>query len=171
MVTSTAFATRLGWSVSPGMPWSISPGMGGQLAPECGGHVHQNLHIDRFFGESLIASQIVFSLQYLFVFLFFSANASLTIGHLFGHSYNQTPALVAKYFLAKSLKNAIKSALKSRNAALLTKPSLPDLSVSLELFLRVISTYPNILRLAKNQSPADLLLLSSNSKKSFSNLP
>jgi len=44
MVTSTALATRLWWSISPGMPWSVSPGMGGQLAPECGGHVHQNLH-------------------------------------------------------------------------------------------------------------------------------
>ena len=44
MVTSTAFATCLGWSVSPGMHWSVSPGMGGQLAPECGGQVQQNLH-------------------------------------------------------------------------------------------------------------------------------
>jgi hypothetical protein len=43
MVTSTAFATRLGWSISPGMPWSVSPGMGGQLAPEWSGHIHQNL--------------------------------------------------------------------------------------------------------------------------------
>ena len=46
MVTSTAFATCLGWSVSPGMHWSVSPGMGGQLAPECGGQVQQNLHFD-----------------------------------------------------------------------------------------------------------------------------
>lgn len=46
MVTSTAFATRLGWSISPGMPWSVSPGMGGQLAPEWSGHIHQNLHLD-----------------------------------------------------------------------------------------------------------------------------
>jgi hypothetical protein len=44
MVTSTSFATRLGWSISPGMPWSVSPGMGGQLAPEWSGHIHQNLH-------------------------------------------------------------------------------------------------------------------------------
>jgi hypothetical protein len=44
MVTSTALATRLWWSISPGMPWSVSPGMGGQLAPEWSGHVHQNLH-------------------------------------------------------------------------------------------------------------------------------
>jgi hypothetical protein len=44
MVTSTAFATRLGWSIYPGMPWSVSPGMGGQLAPEWSGHIHQNLH-------------------------------------------------------------------------------------------------------------------------------
>ncbi|HZY36193.1 MAG TPA: hypothetical protein VFE53_06065, partial [Mucilaginibacter sp.] len=43
MVTSTAFATRLGWSIYPGMPWSVSPGMGGQLAPEWSGHIHQNL--------------------------------------------------------------------------------------------------------------------------------
>ena len=43
MVTSTAFATCLGWSVSPGMHWSVSPGMGGQLAPEWSGHIHQNL--------------------------------------------------------------------------------------------------------------------------------
>src|SRR5580693_252510 len=43
MVTSTALATRLWWSISPGMPWSVSPGMGGQLAPEWSGHVHQNL--------------------------------------------------------------------------------------------------------------------------------
>src|ERR1700733_3409921 len=49
MVTSTAFATRLGWSISPGMPWSVSPGMGGQLAPEWSGHIHQNLQSPAFY--------------------------------------------------------------------------------------------------------------------------
>jgi hypothetical protein len=44
MVASTAFATRSGWSVCPGIPWSVCPGIGGQLAPESGGLVHQNLH-------------------------------------------------------------------------------------------------------------------------------
>src|ERR1700712_6091587 len=43
MVASTAFATRSGWSVCPGIPWSVCPGIGGQLAPESGGLVHQNL--------------------------------------------------------------------------------------------------------------------------------
>src|SRR5476649_1506573 len=46
MVTSTALATRLRWSVCPGMPWSVSPGIGGQLAPDWSGHVHQNLQAD-----------------------------------------------------------------------------------------------------------------------------
>ena len=43
MVASTAFATRRGWSVCPGIPWSVCPGIGGQLASESGGLVHQNL--------------------------------------------------------------------------------------------------------------------------------
>ena len=46
MVTSTALATRLRWSICPGMPWSVSPGIGGQLAPDWSGHVQQNLHPD-----------------------------------------------------------------------------------------------------------------------------
>jgi len=59
MVTSTAFATRLGWSVSPEMHWSVSPEMGGQLAPEWCGLIHQNLHISFYWsGDGCLADTL-----------------------------------------------------------------------------------------------------------------
>jgi hypothetical protein len=74
MVTSTAFATRLGWSISPGMPWSVSPGMGGQLAPEWSGHIHQNLQaakkrIFSFFQKISLSYNLGVSLPVIFVII------------------------------------------------------------------------------------------------------
>ena len=43
MVTSTAFATRLGGSVCPEIPWSVCPETVGQLAPKWCGLIHHNL--------------------------------------------------------------------------------------------------------------------------------
>ncbi|MDT3403764.1 hypothetical protein [Mucilaginibacter terrae] len=45
MVRSSAPATLLQWSLSPGIPWSVCRGMGVQFAPEWDGHFHQNLQI------------------------------------------------------------------------------------------------------------------------------
>src|SRR5689334_5093745 len=45
MVSSTAFATSLRWSVCPGIRWSVSPGIDGRFVPEHSGQVHQNLHV------------------------------------------------------------------------------------------------------------------------------
>jgi DNA modification methylase len=88
MVASTAFATRSGWSVCPGIPWSVCPGIGGQLAPESGGLVHQNLHIiwhkPNHMPES-VTDRYTKAHEYIFLF---SKNAK----YYFDHTAIKTPA-------------------------------------------------------------------------------